>query len=55
MNKARQTYIEVMAEFAESTIMQQIIRDIRNDPTYILPKFSDDLGDEIRQSEYPLS
>ena len=45
----------ILAELADSTVGQQIIREVRNDPTYVLTKISDDLGDAIVQAEYFLS
>ena len=55
LNYVRQTYVEIFAELAESNIMEEIIKQIRNDPDYRLEKLSDDLGDLIRESEYTLS
>ena len=55
MNYLRECYMTILAELADSTVGQQIIRELRNDPTYILEKLSNDLGDEIMKAEYFLS
>jgi hypothetical protein len=55
MNYLRETYMIILAELADSTIGQQIIREVRNDPTYVLEKLSDTLGDEIMKAQYFLS
>jgi hypothetical protein len=55
MNYLRETYRDILAELADSTVGQQIIREVRNDPTYVLDKISTDLGDEIMKAEYFLS
>ena len=55
MNYLREVYRDILAELADSTIAQQIIRETRNDPTYVFEKFSDDLGDEIMKGNYFLS
>jgi hypothetical protein len=55
MNHLRECYVTILAELADSTVGQQIIREVRNDPTYILEKISKTLGDQIMKSEYFLS
>jgi len=55
MNYLRETYMTILAELADSTIGQQIIREVRNDPSYVLNKLSNDLGDEIMKAQYFLS
>lgn len=55
MNHLRQTYVTILAELADSTVGQQIIREVRNDDTFVLTKLSTGLGDKIVQSEYFLS
>jgi hypothetical protein len=55
MNYLRETYRDILAELADSTVAQCIIREVRNDPTYIFEKLTDDLGDEIMKGEYFLS
>jgi len=54
MNHIRQTYIDIFAEMADSTILDAILSSIHNKPVHI-PKLSNDLAKEIRQSEYSLS
>lgn len=55
VNDMRETYRNVLAELADSNIGQQIIREVRNDPTYVLDKLTTNLGDEIMKAEYFLS
>lgn len=55
MNHLREVYQIILAELADSDVGQQTIRELRNDPTYILTKFSTDLGNEIMKGEYHLS
>jgi len=55
MNDLRETYMTILAELADSTVGQQIIREVRNDPSYVLNKLSNDLGDEIMKANYFLS
>ncbi len=55
MNRLREVYTGIMAELAESDVIQEIIRQIRNEPDYVLEKLSDDLGDLIREGEYGIS
>lgn len=54
-NYLRECYMTILAELADSTVGQQIIREIRNDPSYVLEKLSDTLGDQIVKGEYWLS
>lgn len=54
MNVVRYWYKEMLAELADSHIMQNIIRQIRNNSTDILTRASEDLGNYIRQSNYAL-
>ena len=55
MNKVRQNYIDILAEIAESDLLQDILRQITGDDELIHTKLSYDLADKIRQSEYMLS
>jgi hypothetical protein len=55
MNYLREVYMTILAELADSTVGQQIIREVRNDPSYVLNKLSNDLGDEIMKAQYFLS
>lgn len=55
MNHLRECYVTILAELADSTVGQQIIREVRNDPDYVLTKLSNNLGDKIMKSEYFLS
>jgi hypothetical protein len=54
MNNLRKHYISIMAEIADSTIFDTIISDITGKP-YKLKKYTEDLGDMIRSSNYLLS
>ena len=54
MNTVRQTYIDIMAEIAESTMIEAILSEIAGAPVTII-KFSHNLGDLIRQGNYALS
>jgi hypothetical protein len=54
VNILRQTYIDIMAEIAESTMLEFILSAIQKTPIQI-EKYSKDLGDLIRESEYALS
>ncbi len=54
MNKVRKTYIEVLAEIAESTMIDHILTEITGTDICV-PKLSDNLGALIRKAEYPLS
>lgn len=55
MNIVRYWYKELLAELADSHIMQNIIRQICNNPTLKLSRASEDLGNYIRQSNYGLA
>jgi hypothetical protein len=55
MNILRETYMTILAELADSTVGQQLIRELRNDDSYVLTKLSTDLASEIMKSEYTLS
>lgn len=54
MNHVRKHYIEIMAQLAESTLLEHIV-------SFLVPrrvtvnKLSDNLGAQIRQCEYPIS
>ena len=53
-NVVRQTYIDILAEIAESNLLEKILSDITG--TQIeLEKSSYELADLIRKSEYALS
>lgn len=55
MNIVRYWYKEFVAELADSHIIQNILRQIYNDPNLTLTRASEDLGDYIRQSNYGLA
>lgn len=55
VNYMREVYRDILAELADSRVGEQIIQEVRNDPTYHLQKLSTDLGDEITKGEYFLS
>lgn len=54
VNRMRETYIGILAEIADSDIGQEIVRQIRKDDTFTLKKLSENLGDLIREGEYPI-
>lgn len=55
VNEMREIYRDILVELADSNVGVQIIREVRNDPTFNYIKASNDLGDEIMKSEYYLS
>lgn len=54
MNNVRQTYIDVLAEIADSNMLNAMLTDIAGYPMHI-EKLSEGLGDQVRQAEYPLA
>ena len=54
MNWVRQTYIDLLAELAESNVLDDILSDVAQKEMSI-EKLSTDLADDIRKAEYPLS
>jgi hypothetical protein len=55
VNQMRNVYMTILAELADSNVGQQIIREVRGDNTYVLDKFTTNLGNAIMKSEYFLS
>lgn len=55
MNKVRSTYIQILAEIADSNLMQDILRELLGDPGVTLQKKTNNLGSHIRNSDYALS
>lgn len=55
MNEVRENYMFIMAELADSRVGEEMIQQVRKDPTYRLQKLSTDLGTEIMKGEYQLS
>jgi hypothetical protein len=55
MNTVRYWYKEILAELADSHIMQDILRQIYNDNTITLDRASETLGDLIRNSNYGIA
>ena len=53
MNEVRQLYVEILAELAASTALQDFVQEMGKD--VFLIKDSEDLAQEILQSEYALS
>ena len=49
------TYREIMAEVAKSDLLQDILRQITNDPKLTITKYSSDLDQDILNSSYMLS
>lgn len=54
-NSMRYWYKEILAELADSHIMQDILRQIYNNPKLKLTRASEDLGDLIRNSNYGIA
>jgi len=54
-NRMREVYLGILAEIADSSMGQEIIRNIRNDESFQLEKFTPDLGDMIREGNYAIS
>lgn len=54
MNYVRQHYRDVMAELAESTLLQSTMNEITGNPKGVYKKRSNDLGKLIRQSNYAI-
>ena len=55
MNKVRQNYVEILAEIADSNILQDILREVTQNFSLVYKKYSNDLGKSILESEYALS
>jgi len=55
MNKVRYWYKEILAEIADSNLLQDIIRQLTGDNTIEIQKLSDDLSTDIRNSNYCLA
>lgn len=55
MDRLRLTFIELMAELAESTILEDILNEIHGTDSGVYTKESSDLGELIRSCNYPLS
>lgn len=54
-NDLRQQYINVLAELAESNMLQFILRQLVLNPKLTVKKESDDLASLIREADYPLT
>lgn len=54
MNYVRQTYIDLLAELADSTVLNSILSDIAGYDIEV-DKLSEDLSDLIREAVYPLA
>ena len=54
MNRVRQVYIDIFAELAESSVLDKILSSIVGHEMSI-EKLSSDLGDDIRNGNYPIS
>ncbi len=54
INTLRQTYNDIMAEIADSTMLEFMLSQIRGEPITI-QKYSENLGELVRKSEYALS
>lgn len=55
MNVVRRHFIGVLTEIADSNLLQDILKQITGETDFEIDKDSDDLADDIRQSEYALS
>ena len=53
MNQVRQTYIDILAELADGTLINSILSEITNTDIRIKP-ITKKLGDQIRRSEYAI-
>ncbi len=54
MDTVRYWYTCLLAELADSHIMQDIIQQITKNPKLVLTRASENLGEKIRQSNYAL-
>lgn len=54
MNYVRQTYIDLLAELADSDILDVILSEISDKKVHV-EKISDDLSELIKEAEYPLA
>ena len=54
-NEVRYWYKSILAEFADSTLLQHILNQLHNYPEGKYTKLSNNLGDKIRGSNYALS
>lgn len=55
MNNVRQNYIDILAEIAESTLLQDILREIEGQDDLIIETMNQNIAPLIRESEYALS
>lgn len=55
MNTIRKHFIAIMAEIADSTLFQNILREITGEANLTITKDSTDLAKDIRKCDYPLS
>lgn len=55
MNEVRQNYIDIMVSIANSDLLQSILRQVTNNNELTFTKYSDNLGEQIANSEYALS
>lgn len=55
MDIIRLIYIQIMMEIAKLDLMQDILREITGNPTYVYTKVSNNLSNLISKSEYALS
>ena len=51
----RENYVRILADIADSSLMQDILREVTNDPTLVYKKVGSSLSSSILQSEYALS
>ena len=54
MNHVRHHYANIVADLADSNILQDILREITGDEV-VVQKLSNNLGDIIREADYMLS
>lgn len=55
MNQVRQNYNNILAEIAESDLLQDIARELTQDMSLVVDKSGSDLGKLIREADYALS
>lgn len=55
MQKVRQNYLNILMNIADSNLLQDILRQITNNPKLEYIKYCDNLSDYMKDSEYSLS
>ena len=55
MNEIRQNYLDILMEIADSSLMEDILKQVLSNPDYVFNKYSNNLKVVIRNAEYALS